>query len=103
MAKKSTISRRKVLLTLGTACLAVSAVPAWAADSGEKIDESDNLAQQLGYKHDASQAANRAAATHNCSNCAFFQGGDQTWGGCIVFGGKQANAKGWCQSWRSAG
>ena len=93
---------RRSLLRLGTGIAAMPLVSSLAqsAESDDKVNESDDLAKQLGYRHDASQAQGRGEG-QLCQGCAFFQGGaNAEWGGCIVFGGRQVNAKGWCQSFR---
>jgi len=97
---------RRFIIRSGVIALGASAMPAalplaQAAESGEKVDETDQLAQELGYRHDAVQAANRSDAGQLCQGCAFFQGEvGAEWGGCIVFGGRQVKAAGWCQSFR---
>ena len=94
-------SRRSVIrLSAGLAAIPILSRLTQAAESGDKVDESDDLAQQLGYRHDASQAEGHKAG-QACQGCAFFQGdANADWGGCIVFGGRQVNAQGWCQSFR---
>lgn len=95
-------SRRAVIRlgTLGLASIPVVSQLARAAESGEKVDESSQQAQELNYHHDASEAEGRGEG-ETCQGCAFYQGAaDAEWGGCIVFGGKQVNANGWCSSFR---
>ena len=89
------------LSALGVAVLPLGAsVATSAAESGDKVEENDSVAQQLGYRHDASKADGRGDGQF-CKACSFFQGDAAAdWGGCIVFGGRQVNAKGWCTSFR---
>ena len=72
--------------------------PALAA---EQLDEAAAMAQQLNYKHDASQATDpKRKPDQFCDNCQLFQGkaGDE-WAGCPLFQDKLVNAKGWCNAW----
>lgn len=66
-----------------------------------RIAEDDRQAVSLGYVHDAAEVdANKYtqfADGQACSNCALFQAaGDDGWGGCSIFPGKQVKATGWC-------
>ncbi len=104
MSEQYSVKRRQVIKMGMAVCAAIPlARLAKAAESGAKVQESDDLAKQLAYQHDASKAPGRKGDA-SCKSCAFYQGkGDAEWGGCIVFGGKQVNAKGWCQSYRAKG
>ncbi|MEK8032777.1 high-potential iron-sulfur protein [Ideonella sp. DXS29W] len=96
-------SRRRVFLLRAAACSAglAAAVPARAA----RVDESDEAATALGYRHDASQVDTKKypqyAVGQRCASCAFWQGasGDE-WSGCSMFGRKHIAAGGWCIAWR---
>jgi hypothetical protein len=73
-----------------------------------KIEESDPVAQALGYKHDTASidAAKypRFAAGQNCANCAQYKaaaGAD--WGACAIFPGKLVAAGGWCNGYIAKG
>lgn len=79
-------------------------------DSGElpRLEESDSMAQALGYKHDASrvdsgQFPSRAgpdSADEFCRNCVHYQAAaDVQWAPCTIFPGKLVNADGWCSAW----
>jgi High potential iron-sulfur protein len=74
------------------------------AAAQEKVSESDELAQQLGYHADAStvDAAEWPAYEegHHCGNCQLFEGaeGAET-GPCQIFGGQLVAATGWCSAW----
>lgn len=106
MSKKSSLSRRKFIRLSAVGIAALPLANQLSAQAAEQVQESDSLAQQLGYKHDASQVdagkfPKRASAegqTQFCSGCQFYQGsGDSA--PCTVFGGKEVSAKGWCNSW----
>jgi hypothetical protein len=74
-----------------------------------KLEESDPVAQALGYKHDASAIDSAkypdrgAAANEYCKNCALFVDGGDGWGGCSIFVGKAVNENGWCASYNRKG
>ncbi len=71
-----------------------------AAQAAETLSESDPTAVALGYKTDATKAANRKDKTATCSTCTLYSGkpGDPS-GPCSAFGGKLVSAKGWCNAW----
>jgi hypothetical protein len=98
---------RRRFLKLATAGLAAplcGARLARMAHAQERVSEDSELAQQLGYKHDASEVDPNEwpdyAEGHICANCQLYQGaeGDE-WGPCDIFGGELVNANGWCLSW----
>jgi len=94
------ISRRR-LIKLSVAALAAlplsHLIPASSrAATAARVEESDPLAQELGYRHDATSAGNGQF----CKGCQFFQGdASAEWAPCTVFSGKHVNAQGWCKSW----
>ncbi len=72
------------------------------------VSESDNVAQSLGYKEDASSvdASVRAdkgetkGSEQFCTNCRFYtaeEGAD--YGKCTLFPGKYVKGQAWCKSW----
>ena len=74
------------------------------ARSQEKMSEDDELAQQLGYKEDASAVDTAEwpdyAEGHTCANCQLYEGAEgEEWGPCQIFGGQLVAAAGWCQGW----
>lgn len=74
-----------------------------ATDAMAQLDENGPQASGLGYRHDATTVENgRYKAGQQCSNCVLFQGGDQAWGGCPLFTGKQVKATGWCSAYSAA-
>ena len=74
------------------------------ARAQERVAEDNELAQRLGYKHDASEVDPNESPGyqegHICANCRLYHGaeGDE-WGPCDIFGGMLVNTNGWCMSW----
>ena len=99
--KKAVMNRRQVIKLGAAGLVALPLVNfAVAAESGDKVDESSDIAKQLHYKHNSKKAEGYVKG-QSCKGCAFYQGEASTKsGGCIVFGGKQVAAKGWCTSFR---
>lgn len=96
---------RRIFITRSIAggC-AVLAVPLATQAAPQRVEESDETAMALGYKHDTrkvdAQRFPKHAAAQNCGNCSFFQGGPaDAWGGCAMFGRKHIAAAGWCNAW----
>ncbi|HEX2140607.1 MAG TPA: high-potential iron-sulfur protein [Woeseiaceae bacterium] len=86
-------------------------VPPDAADM-PKLEESDAMAQALGYKHDASDVnfeqfpsrADEDSLNEFCKNCVHYQASpDMQWAPCTIFPGKLVNADGWCSAWAARG
>ena len=94
--------RRRVVLQLaaGSACLAAAARAPAAT-----VDEADETAIALGYRHETAKVDAKKFATHSpsqqCVNCGFWQGAaSDAWAGCSMFGRKQVANGGWCVAWR---
>jgi hypothetical protein len=73
-----------------------------------RVDEADENAIALGYKHDTTKVDGKKFPTHKpdqkCNNCQFWQGSaTDAWGGCAMFGRKQIAAAGWCVAWKKVG
>ncbi|BEP61997.1 high-potential iron-sulfur protein [Variovorax sp. V213] len=88
---------------VGGVCL-LAAVPVRVLAAPPRVEENDETAVQLGYKHDTKNVDKkkypRHAATQECVNCAMWQGTPtDAWAGCAMFGRKQVAAKGWCMAW----
>jgi hypothetical protein len=69
-----------------------------------QVEESDETAVALGYRHDTAKVDGKRfpkhAATQHCANCALYQGAAaDAWGGCAMFGRKQVAGGGWCSAW----
>jgi len=100
--------QRRDFLKIGSLAV-VSAVFASHAGSSSaqatpRLGEDDPAAQALGYRHDATRVDGkkftRYRAGQTCSNCQLFQGqAAAAWGSCPIFGGKQVDAKGWCNAY----
>jgi len=101
-----TAPRRVFLMQLaaGGATLTASA----ALHAQTKVDEADEGAVALGYKHDSSKVDAKKYAQHKpeqkCSNCQFWQGAaTDSWAGCSMFGRKQIASAGWCLAYKKIG
>lgn len=93
--------RRMFLLTLAAGGLGAAA----GAQAQSRVDEADETAVALGYRHDTAKVDGQKYPTHKpdqkCSNCQFWQGSaTDAWAGCSMFGRKQIAAAGWCQAWK---
>lgn len=85
---------------------AAAPAPAPAPAAGElpRLEESNTLAQALGYRHDGAQVDTkrfpRYTAGMACRNCIQFKGSaSDAWGPCGIFPGKLVNAGGWCNTY----
>ena len=96
-------TRRRFMFTVAAGGCGLAAAPAWS-QSPPRVDEADDNAVALGYKHDTSKvdAAKfpKHVATQTCAGCSFWQGAAaDPWAGCAMFGRKQIANGGWCQAW----
>jgi hypothetical protein len=79
-------------------------LPIGALAERMRVSETEQQAQALGYKHDASHVDKAKFKNYQpdqtCANCNLFKGkaGD-SWGPCDIFGGREVNSKGWCAAW----
>ena len=95
--------RRVFLLrAISTAGLIAAAT---AVQAQAKVDEADETAVGLGYKHDTAKVDGKKYAMHKaeqkCNNCQFWQGStSDAWAGCSMFGRKQIAAAGWCVAYK---
>ena len=98
-------NRRTFIIASGVAGLGLGARSARAEPA--HVDDADEQAVALGYKHDTKQVDAKKYPKHevtqHCGNCSFFQGkaGD-AWAGCAMFGRKHIAAGGWCSAWAKA-
>jgi High potential iron-sulfur protein len=102
MSRIHPATRRVFLMQLASASAALSAGNAEAAT---KVEESDETAIQLGYKHDTNKVDAAKYPSHTkeqkCNNCQFWQGAAaDEWAGCSMFGRKHIKAPGWCLAYR---
>jgi len=77
---------------------------ALAALPVKHLEETDETAVALGYKHDTTKVDSAKFPKHQpsqrCMDCGFFQGAaTDEWAGCAMFGRKQIHANGWCNAW----
>jgi hypothetical protein len=91
-----------MLRAAATGCAAI--VPGLVAAAAAHVDEHDEAAVALGYRHDTKQVDQgrfpKHEASQHCASCAFFQGAPaDEWAGCAMFGRKQIAAGGWCSAW----
>ena len=94
---------RRVFLLRTAAAASLSA--AGAARAQTQVDEADETAIALGYKHDTTKVDAKKYATYKpeqkCNNCQFWQGtASDGWAGCSMFGRKQIAAAGWCLAYK---
>ena len=99
-------SRRRFVVQLVVAGSAACGSRSFA-QAGAHVDEADEPAIALGYKHDTTRVDAKKypkhAAAQRCNNCSFWQGKpDDAWAGCAMFGRKHVANVGWCQVWAKA-
>ncbi len=98
--------RRVFLLQLAAGSAGLTASSALPAQT--KVDEADDGAVALGYKHDGAQVDTQQYTQfkpeQQCNNCQFYQGKPiDTWAGCSMFGREQITAAGWCLAYKKVG
>ncbi|MCG5500585.1 high-potential iron-sulfur protein [Ectothiorhodospira lacustris] len=98
------VSRRRFLQfgAYGLVAVPLAGALGWAtaAQAADKVDESSDTAQALGYRHDAAGVDHPAFVEgSNCANCLLYTDTGGDWGPCAVFPGQQVAAKGWCTAW----
>lgn len=108
MTEQASREARRRFIKIATASVAAApfcgALSLRMARAQERLEEDDELAQQLGYKHDASEVDASEWPSYAegdiCSGCQLYEGaeGDE-WGPCQIFGGKLVKAQGWCQAY----
>lgn len=104
MKRKFLRSRRQFLKRGAAGFAGVAAAVAAGrvrVQEAEKVDPSEELAQQFDYVEDASQApSDQRGENEFCYNCQYFQGEQETGDApCVIFGGRLVEAQGWCNSW----
>ena len=104
MTRHAWQSGRRRFIKISVAGLAAApfanALLSGTAEAVDAVSESDPTATALGYKADATKAANRKDKTAVCGNCSLYSGKPGAADGpCSVFGGKLVSAKGWCTAW----
>ena len=97
---RDTTRRRFIAHTLAGGCAVVVA----RAQAATHVEETDDTAVALGYRHDTAlvDAAKypKHEARQRCVDCAFWQGAPaDEWAGCAMFGRKQVAVGAWCSAW----
>ena len=97
-------SRRVFVIQIAALGASVQALPSAAQSTPARVEEGDDNAVALGYRHDTATVDAKKFPQHRanqrCVNCSFWQGKpDAAWAGCAMFGRKQIAASGWCQVW----
>ncbi len=98
-------STRRIFITrsLASGCALAGINLATVANAATHVEETDETATALGYRHDTRQVdqdkyPNHAVQQH-CTECAFWQGAaTDAWAGCAMFGRKQVAAGAWCSA-----
>ncbi|MEP6720324.1 MAG: high-potential iron-sulfur protein [Variovorax sp.] len=96
-------TRRSFVGRMVAGTCVVSLVPGLAR-AATHVEEADETAVALGYKHETKKADSKKypkhAAAQRCVNCGLWQGAaTDPWAGCAMFGRKQVAADGWCMAW----
>jgi len=95
------MQRRRFIMLAAAGC---SAGPAHAQ---ARVDEADESAVALGYRHDTARVDAKKHPQHSpaqqCRDCQFWQGAKtDAWASCAMFGRKQIAAGGWCVAYKKA-
>ena len=109
MKNQSKIARRTFLsrTLAASAAIPLAGIPIILKADNHHVDENSPSATALGYRHDATTVdikkhpsrGTPEGKNHVCDNCKLYQAGDDGWGNCGIFPGKQVNGKGWCAAW----
>ncbi len=98
-------SSRRIFIarSLAGGCALAGIGLAPAARAAPHVEETDETAVGLGYRHDTRLVDAKKYPNHTeqqkCVECAFWQGapGD-AWAGCAMFGRKQVATGAWCSA-----
>jgi len=98
---------RRVFLLRALATTALAGAAA-GVRAQAKVDEADDTAVGLGYKHDTTKVDTKKYPQHKpeqkCHNCSLWQGSaTDAWAGCAMFGRKHINGNGWCVAYKKVG
>lgn len=93
--KRTDISRRTLLKGIAIMPVAMAAMHSNVVIA-EDVSLDDPTAKAVGY------IVKSATKGQDCSNCNFYKGGKAAKGPCLIFGGKDVAAAGWCKTWAAA-
>jgi hypothetical protein len=96
-------SSRRIFIARSLAGGCAIAGLAATARAATHVEETDETAAALGYRHDTRLVDQKRYPQHaeqqKCAECAFWQGTPtDAWAGCAMFGRKQVGAGGWCSA-----
>lgn len=98
------LQRRKFLriLTIGSAMVPLSGLflrnPALAQE--KKLEEDEQLAKSLNYRHDATEVkSDKRGDDEFCYNCQLIQSDEGEWRPCLAFANRLVNENGWCAAY----
>lgn len=99
-----TMNRRHIMRHIAGASALVLGAQRVAGAAGAKVEESNPVAANLGYREDTRKVDDKKfpkhAAAQTCGGCQLFQGAPQAaTGGCPLFAGKQVAGGAWCSAW----
>jgi len=91
-------------LALTTGMVGTAVLGSRQAHAAAMLGEQEPQALKLGYMADSSSVDPQKYPSHKpsqtCANCQLYQGdASSAAGGCVLFGGKDVAAKGWCSAW----
>jgi len=109
--KDANARRARRRFTMFAALSAASLGLGWRASATSapaRLEESDPIARNLGYRHDAAQVDARQFTRYRpgqaCVNCQLFKASPgESWGACAIYGGRLVNVKAWCNAYVKKG
>lgn len=107
MSQTKVARRQFIRYSLAASALPLAGISLVLRADDHRLQEDDPTAIALGYKHDAStvditkypRRGTPEGQKQFCHNCKLYQAGEDGWGGCGIFPGKQVKAEGWCGAW----
>ena len=100
-----TDSSRRIFIarSLAGGCALAGIGLAPTVQAATHVDEADETAAGLGYRHDSALVDQKKYPNHtpqqHCVDCAFWQGAPaDAWAGCAMFGRKQVASGAWCSA-----
>lgn len=93
--KNTNINRRTLLKGIAVMPIAMSVLHSNSALAAD-VPVDDPSAAALAY------TLKSTTAGQTCGNCNFYKGGSAAKGPCLIFGGRDVVAAGWCKTWAAA-